>query len=102
MQDFRLEFERHAQHEWPNEACGLIVDGTYWHCRNIADDPAKDFAIDPRDYAMAALCGQIEGIVHSHPRGGAASAVDRRSCTQTNLPWYIWSMPDKKWITINP
>lgn len=102
MQDFRLDFEKHARQEWPKEACGVIVDGKYWRCRNIADDPTEDFVMDPRDYALASFYGKVEGVVHSHPRGGTASAVDRRSCSQTDLPWYIWSMPDEKWITIKP
>jgi proteasome lid subunit RPN8/RPN11 len=100
--DFRLDFKIHAAQEFPKEACGVIVDGKYWRCRNIADDPTEDFVLDPRDYAMASFYGKIEGIVHSHPRGGIASAVDHRSCSQTDLPWYIWSMPDDKWITIEP
>ena len=79
MQDFRCDAERHALEHAPREACGVVVDGRYWPCRNIAEDPEQDFVIDPRDYAVAALYGTVEAIVHSHPMGGAASSVDKHS-----------------------
>lgn len=100
--DFRCEFEQQALQQAPHEACGLIVDGRYWRCRNIADDPTLDFALDPRDYAAASMSGRIEAIVHSHPMGGGASKADLRSCAYTRLPWHIWSMPDDQWLTITP
>jgi len=102
VQDFRRDFEAHARQQFPNEACGVIVDGKYWRCRNIADDPTQDFVLDPRDYAVASFYGKIEAVVHSHPQGGIASAVDHRSCLETKMPWHIWSMPDEIWITIEP
>ena len=43
----------------------MIVDGKYWRCRNIADDPTEDFVMDPRDYALASFYGKVEGVVHS-------------------------------------
>ena len=102
MQDFRLDAQQHAQSCGNVESCGVVVDGVYWRCRNIADNPCADFAIDPRDYAAAALRGTVEAIVHSHPKGGPASEADKRACTGTGLPWHIWSVPDKQWSTINP
>ena len=102
MQDFRCDAERHALEHAPREACGVVVDGRYWPCRNIAENPEQDFVIDPRDYAVAALYGTVEAIVHSHPMGGAASSVDKHSCSGTKLPWHVWSIPEQKWSTINP
>ena len=102
MQDFRSDAEQHATISAPNESCGVVVDGRYWPCRNVADDPCADFAIDPRDYVVAAMFGPVEAIVHSHPKGGSASEADKRACTGTGLPWHIWSVPDKRWLTIEP
>ena len=102
MQDFRHDFEAHARQQFPNEACGVIVNGEYWRCRNIADDPTQDFVLDPRDYAVASFYGKIEAVVHSHPQGVIASTVDHCSCLETKMPWHIWSMPDDTWITIEP
>jgi proteasome lid subunit RPN8/RPN11 len=102
VQDFRCDAEKHAVEQSPKEACGVVVDGHYWRCRNIADDPQQDFVMDPRDYAAASFYGKVEAIVHSHPLGGPASECDRRSCTGTKKLWHIWSMPEKQWSTINP
>ena len=102
VRDFKSDAEQHALRCLPSEACGVVVDGKYWPCRNIADDPSADFAIDPRDYATASFFGSVEAIVHSHPEGGPASEADRRACTGTDLPWHIWSVPDKPWLTIEP
>jgi|TARA_R100000084_G_scaffold32111_2_gene12380 proteasome lid subunit RPN8/RPN11 len=100
--DFRFDAERHANDQFPLEACGVVVDGRYWRCRNISDEPQNDFVIDPRDYAAASLYGDIDGIVHSHPLGGAASDCDKNSCTVTGKVWHIYSVPDKQWLTIDP
>lgn len=102
MPDFRSKAEAHAAEQFPEEACGLVVDGDYWRCRNIADNPEQDFVISPVDWARAMLSGTIEAVVHSHPDGGPASEADMRACTGTKLPWHIWSMPEKQWSTINP
>ena len=100
--DCRFEAEKHALEQAPNEACGLVVNGRYWPCRNIADDPALDFAINPVDYAKAALSGKIEAVVHSHPMGGPASSADLRACQGTGLKWHIYSIPEAEWSTIKP
>tara|TARA_R110002050_G_scaffold243944_2_gene380460 strand:+ start:822 stop:1130 length:309 start_codon:yes stop_codon:yes gene_type:complete len=100
--DFRVDAERHAEEQSPKEACGVVMDGRYWRCRNIADNPEQDFILNPCDYAVAALYGTVEAIVHSHPQGGPASKADLASCKQTNLPWHIYSIPNQKWSTINP
>jgi proteasome lid subunit RPN8/RPN11 len=48
------------------------------------------------------MFGAVQAIVHSHPEGGSASKADRRACTGTQVPWHIWSVPDKQWSTIKP
>ena len=101
-QDFKREAVRHAEQEYPKEAAGLIVNGSYFTSRNIAPQPRKNFVIDPVDYARAMYLGPIEGVVHSHPKGTPVSNHDRDSCKQTKLPWYIYSVPDQEWLTIDP
>ncbi len=100
--EFRPDAERHALQESPKEACGVVVDGRYWRCRNIADYPELDFVLNPSDYAVAALFGRVEAIVHSHPMGGPASPTDKASCTGTKMPWHIYSIPENQWSTIDP
>lgn len=102
MQDFRSDAKQHALQQAPKEACGVLVNGQYWRCRNIADDPEQDFVINPSDYAAAALFGTVEAVVHSHPMGGRASEADIKACNGTKVPWHIYSMPEDQWSTINP
>ena len=102
VQDFKSDAKKHALQQAPKEACGVLVNGQYWRCRNIADDPEQDFVINPSDYAAAALFGTIEAVVHSHPMGGRASQADIKACKGTKVPWHIYSMPEDQWSTINP
>ena len=102
VQDFKPEAVKHAEQENPKESAGLVVDGSYFPCKNIAPDPKANFAINPVDYARAMFAGTIEAVVHSHPQGTPASECDRKACTQTKLPWYIYSVPDKQWLTLSP
>lgn len=101
-QDFRLDAIKHAQAEIPREAVGLVVDGAYWPCKNIADAPRQHFVLDPHDYARAMFAGTIEAIVHSHPEGTPPSECDRKACKQSKLPWYVYSVPNDLWSTIYP
>jgi proteasome lid subunit RPN8/RPN11 len=101
-QDFRLKAAKHAELEHPKEAAGLVVNGSYFPCRNIADDPENSFVIDPVDYARAMALGAIEAIVHSHPQGTPISHYDYRACMQTKIRWYVYSVPSKEWWTIKP
>ncbi len=68
----------------------------------IADDPLGVVGMCPKDHAVAARFGAVQAIVHSRPEGGTASEADRRACTGTQVPWHIWSVPDKQWSTIKP
>ena len=101
-QECRLKAEAHAYEEFPKEACGLIVSGAYFPCVNIADEPELDFVLNPVDYLKAMQTGKIEAVVHSHPKGGGPSDFDLKSCKQTKLRWYVFSVPDNAWETIEP
>ena len=101
-QECRRKAEGHAILEYPKEACGLLVDGKYWPCQNVADNPELDFVLNPSEYMEAMLSGTIEAVVHSHPLGGQASKPDRKSCSQTKLVWHIYSVPESEWSTIEP
>lgn len=101
-QDFRLSAASHAEREYPKESAGLVVDGCYLPCRNIADEPKDNFVIDPVDYARAMIKGNIDAVVHSHPQGTPISNHDYRACMQTKIKWYVYSVPSKEWWTIKP
>ena len=100
MYQFRSDAERHALHSVPHECCGLVVEGVYRSCRNIAVDPTEAFVIHPQDYLDAVRSGYIDAIVHSHPKGGGASEADLNGAKYTEIPWHIFSVPDKSWSII--
>lgn len=102
MQDFKCNAKKHALEEAPKEACGVLVDNTYYPCRNVADYPDEDFVLEPRDYLKARVKGKIQAIIHSHPKGGEASPADHKACSRFKLPWHIYLIPQDKWLTINP
>ncbi len=85
----------HALDAYPNEACGLIVDGGYFPCRNLSPTPDQSFVIDP---LYVASFHEIDYIVHSHTRTfGPGSNVDPRTPSledmqgqiDTDVPWAI-------------
>lgn len=85
-----MRLEEHAAQTYPNECCGLIVDGAYWPCRNVSKVPGEEFVIHPEDWASAEDSGRIEAICHSHPDGPSApSRFDQREIEKSKLPWLI-------------
>lgn len=102
----RSDAEAHAKRDAPFEACGLLVISNgkqiYWPCRNLCDEPERHFVLDPRDYCRASLNGEIVAIVHSHPKGQEPSGLDRMACTQSDVPWFIYQVPQDQWLTIEP
>jgi desampylase len=71
----------HARAAAPAECCGLLI-GTADEvvdavtARNVADDPAARYLIDPRDHLQALRAARRSGLdvigaYHSHPRSAA-------------------------------
>ena len=76
----------HAWAEYPNECCGLIIDGKYQPCANISHDPANSFEIDPSQL----IDDNIQAIVHSHPNGSAEpSEIDKVQMGLHGVDWVI-------------
>ena len=98
---------RHAESEYPCEACGLLL-GRRLHDRvliskvvpspKIADQPSHNFEIDPGlrlriQKANREGGNRIVGHYHTHPDGEAApSATDRSRIYETDLIWLIGSV----------
>jgi proteasome lid subunit RPN8/RPN11 len=75
------EMIAHARRTAPSECCGLLV-GTPDEvleavaARNLAEDPAKRYLVDPHDHLRAIRSArqrglQVIGAYHSHPRSAA-------------------------------
>ena len=104
---WKEQAEKHAEECMPQESCGLLalIKGkkTYWPCKNIAESGFEYFVIDPDDWAECEDTGEIIGVVHSHPLEPAIpSDNDKASCEHLGLPWYIYSLLTKDWISFEP
>ena len=99
---FKEKAKQHAIKEAPKESCGIVVEDVYYACNNISDTPEDNFAIHPKDFLKARSKGELQYIVHSHPEGGNASELDKKACTATKIPWYVYLLPEDSWQIINP
>ncbi|TDS97748.1 proteasome lid subunit RPN8/RPN11 [Rahnella sp. BIGb0236] len=102
------EIRAHVSAEYPNEACGLIVEtGTgqrFIPSRNIADKPADTFTLSPDDYLAATELGDVIMVIHSHPDVVqlVPSEMDRIQCDHSGVEWGIMSWPDGDFCTLSP
>lgn len=80
--------QEHAIAEYPREACGLMVAGTYVPVSNIAADPHADFQMPATAWLDH---GKVEAVIHSHcvPHTDAPSAADMARQAETAVPWGI-------------
>lgn len=77
----------HARAEYPKESCGVVKDGQYVACTNVAADPEHFFEIDPEEFLSLQ---PVEAIVHSHPNGPMhPTKIDAEQQIASALPWAI-------------
>ncbi len=106
MKDEIIEaIDRHAEREFPNECCGLVIQAgsslSYVECVNTSHDPSNSFLIDPVVYAR--FGEKIKYIVHSHPnRSPDPSDADKASCERCNVPFLIYSYPSREIGSYHP
>lgn len=84
----------HALDRFPEESCGLVVDGAYIACDNIAEDPTKDFKIANATVQEYLAMGLLQGVIHSHPFAqlttkSSPSAADMRSQMSMQVPFGV-------------
>ena len=80
----------HSMRRAPFECCGIVKEGQYIECENLADNPKRSFKIKP-----SLLIG-AEAIVHSHVAqngdGPHPSALDMQGMIRTAIPWgIVWT-----------
>ncbi len=74
----------HTKAEYPKESCGLVVNGEYVPCSNIADNPYDDFEISVNEWQTC------DAVVHSHPQGQRyLSGADRQQQQVTRCDWWL-------------
>jgi proteasome lid subunit RPN8/RPN11 len=83
--------QAHGLAEYPREACGLVVEGAYLPCGNLAADPERGFEIDAQ--LVAELGPKVEAVIHSHPHDWPVpSAADMRQQQAMDVPWGIYAI----------
>lgn len=95
-----LECVAHAREAAPNECCGLLlgrgdVIAEAVRARNVADDPATRFLIDPADHFAAIRRGRdrgldVIGFYHSHP--ASAAEPSPRDIAEFSYPGYLYAV----------
>jgi len=84
---------RHAATAYPQESCGLVVDGAYLPMENTAEAPEADFRIAPKAYLVAKKKGEVEAVIHSHANApDYPSEVDQIEQIRMGLAWGIVPM----------
>lgn len=82
--------KRHALEAYPMESCGLVVNGEYRPCDNIAESPEVQFVVDPRQALESELHGDIQAVIHSHPNGpGHPTKDDILGQRKMEIPWAL-------------
>lgn len=90
-----LAARQHAIDSYPQEAVGVIKDGAYVACQNIATDTRDAFRLAGPEWGALQ---PVEALIHSHPDGpDHPSALDMEQQLTTGIPWgltKVWQ-PDK-------
>ena len=92
----------HAREAAPHECCGVLLGRgdeilEAVRARNVADDPARRFLIDPADHIRARRDARTRGLdvvgfYHSHPRSPAEPS--ERDIAE-------WSYPDQLCLIVS-
>ena len=90
----------HAREAAPDECCGLllgrgdeIVEAA--RARNIAEEPATRFLVDPEDHFKARRAArerglEVVGFYHSHP--GSAPEPSPRDLAEFSYPGHLYAI----------
>ena len=97
------QIRQHAIEAYPEESCGIIVDGVYIRSRNVHKSPTDFFEIEPE--LLQTFASRLEGMAHSHPKVMPwPSAIDMQQQDLWDVPWAIASVAvdaDKKPFVID-
>ncbi len=67
FKQFYQDIRAHSQDVVPEEALGVIHNGTYIRLKNVHPDPENHFLMSDEDMAKYMTSKGLEAIVHSHP-----------------------------------
>jgi proteasome lid subunit RPN8/RPN11 len=91
---------KHAEDDYPNECCGLVVSSGKRHRLvrgvNTATHPHVDFRLGPEVWLGVEPGEEVVAVYHSHPNYvPQPSLSDLSRCEAHGLPWHIVSWPGR-------
>jgi proteasome lid subunit RPN8/RPN11 len=105
--DIRAQIQEHAKADFPNEACGMVVNvgkrSEVVRCANVAPEPDEFLRIAPERWQEAEDKGTIKLVYHSHPNAPAAITVADKACSEElQVPFLIYAWPSDMWDYYEP
>jgi proteasome lid subunit RPN8/RPN11 len=105
--DFLEELFSYCEENFPNEACGLIVEKegqTLWFpCENHSEEPETSFRFNSVQYIRIAMGYKIKMIVHSHTSDDPSpSNADISACNAIKIPYFIVAVPSRETYLLAP
>lgn len=82
----------HAEQEFPNESCGIVVEDKYIRYENDAVDKEEHFAINNIQYFRYYQQEVIQYIVHSHNNNDSATVSDQEMYEDKRIPHIILNL----------
>ncbi len=79
-----IEIKEAACKAFPNEMCGMVVDGEFVQLENTHDDPQNSFS-------METVHDDYDAIIHSHTMTKIAGRIDPRSPSELDQEQYFVS-----------
>jgi len=90
----------HAEEEFPNESCGIVVDKKYIPYDNASNDKEEAFVISNIEYDRYYANDRIQYIVHSHNNRDSASELDQVKAEDIGLPHIILNIRHGKFAEL--
>lgn len=84
------EIKKYLFSQYPEEACGIVVDGGFLPCENILPESARKTGFQIASGTLKRYAGRIQTVIHSHiDNPPYPSVFDMKRQIETNIPWYI-------------
>lgn len=94
----------HAKEDWPNEACGAIINDKYERFENKAhlrgENKSDSFLIKDNDFNLAYINNEVQCVIHSHNDYNKASKQDQIQQTEMEIPFGIINLKNKSVIHV--
>lgn len=95
--NIRAAIVAEATARFPEEACGFILStGTVVMAKNVAQDPANGFIVDPNVADLWWPTGRVTGVWHSHCFDPAVPSEADQALAHPKVECWIYSVLDEQ------